>query len=275
MSTLATSTVLNIPELLEAILLGTDIRILLVSAQRVCKQWTAVILSSSRLQKKLFFAGDESSAKTCNPLLEWCFPFCFDSQTRFPGRSIFWISGSHGVATQPLRWLTGEEVCFLLLNKEAFSRPEASWRRMLIQQPPVRHIQQIFTQLYHEDPQGQYIRIDTYLGVRMAAMLDAVFALNRTKAQGMVGGLHDAEARPAAMRVIWHHTPFDGQSPGILKFITDHDLAPGIVIQHVIDGAYDDCPNRAFAALRKILTGRSTYVGGKVHTTSIMVSCPS
>ncbi|KAK3936401.1 hypothetical protein QBC46DRAFT_345621 [Diplogelasinospora grovesii] len=54
-STPATSAVLFIPELLEAILLHIDMVTLLVSASRVSRHWRDVISKSSKLQEALFF----------------------------------------------------------------------------------------------------------------------------------------------------------------------------------------------------------------------------
>jgi hypothetical protein len=44
-----------IPELIKLILFHTNLRTLLVSAQRVCSAWRNVIVHSPQLQKRLFF----------------------------------------------------------------------------------------------------------------------------------------------------------------------------------------------------------------------------
>ncbi|KAK8114680.1 hypothetical protein PG999_006749 [Apiospora kogelbergensis] len=51
----ATETALATPELLEAILLGVDMRTVLISAQRVCRYWRELISQSGPLQEHLYF----------------------------------------------------------------------------------------------------------------------------------------------------------------------------------------------------------------------------
>ncbi|KAL4954382.1 hypothetical protein BDW69DRAFT_163300, partial [Aspergillus filifer] len=51
----AANRVLETPELLEMILVQTDMRTLLISAQRVCRTWKALIDHSPSLQRALFF----------------------------------------------------------------------------------------------------------------------------------------------------------------------------------------------------------------------------
>lgn len=89
-------------ELLEAILLHVDMRTLVVSAQRVCTRWHAVISNSTPLQRHLFFApiprdpiaagqgGDNDNGTNTahpypskapfiqNPLLKRAFPCLFE-----------------------------------------------------------------------------------------------------------------------------------------------------------------------------------------------------
>lgn len=55
------SKVFTTPELLEIILLRLDNRTLLVSAQRVCKTWSALIQSSPTIQQALFFQSAPKS----------------------------------------------------------------------------------------------------------------------------------------------------------------------------------------------------------------------
>ncbi|KAK8094297.1 hypothetical protein PG997_000982 [Apiospora hydei] len=69
---------LNIPELLESILLYLDEQTLLVTVQRVSKHWRDLIATSPRLQRKLFLLPDDSAAAARdprpNPLLAAAFP---------------------------------------------------------------------------------------------------------------------------------------------------------------------------------------------------------
>ncbi|KAH6657629.1 hypothetical protein BKA67DRAFT_655881 [Truncatella angustata] len=104
--------VFGITELLEAILIEVDMRTLLVSAQQVTKWWRCVILQSNRLQKKLFFSGDNSSRNKLNPLLKGAFDFCFFNPKWVkdePGSDAFWLATSCGAICQPVRWLAGDD----------------------------------------------------------------------------------------------------------------------------------------------------------------------
>lgn len=108
-------------ELLELILLAVDVQTLLTSASRVCQQWNNVIQQSVQLQTALFFRPEKPHGQgqhqqlhaRVNPLLV---PY-FNHLLRSPSD-------------------TGHS----FPNQEILLRPEASWRRMLIQQPPVRKL---------------------------------------------------------------------------------------------------------------------------------------
>ncbi|KAH7040817.1 uncharacterized protein B0I36DRAFT_379707 [Microdochium trichocladiopsis] len=142
-------TALAIPELLEAILLHLDTRTLLVAAQRTSTTWHSLIKTSPGLQKALFLQPDASippSAPLFNQLLVDTFPFCFQqlhNQHKHQHK--------HQQPDLPLQQPISRSKDASALNatpfpasphitsrKHAFARPEASWRRMLIQQPPLR-----------------------------------------------------------------------------------------------------------------------------------------
>ncbi|KAI0107253.1 hypothetical protein GGR51DRAFT_559594 [Nemania sp. FL0031] len=113
-------------ELLEQILLHLDMRTLLTAAQLVRRQWRDLITTSPTLQQALYFkpVAQASGPRTPNPLLAEVFPpwFRLDLDQRSPlvCRDNF----------RELRigrtWL-----------RRAFMHPAATWRRMLVQQPPV------------------------------------------------------------------------------------------------------------------------------------------
>lgn len=119
--------VLAIPELLEPILLNLDMRSLLTSALRVCRQWRDLIQGSTLLQTALFFKSNEKKSEseevTFNPLLVEMFPLLFD----FAG------------APSP-RGFDDEAIEALPIGRRrvAFYRLNASWRRMHMRQPPVK-----------------------------------------------------------------------------------------------------------------------------------------
>ncbi|OJJ83250.1 uncharacterized protein ASPGLDRAFT_475208 [Aspergillus glaucus CBS 516.65] len=103
--------IFSIPEIFESILLSIDLHTLLLS-QRVCKKFHALISTSSALQEALFFKpvrhqlpyGSEDRVR--NSLVE---DYLWQSQ-------------------------------FLQSHNDALTRPEASWRRMVFQQPPTSTI---------------------------------------------------------------------------------------------------------------------------------------
>ncbi|KAL4800780.1 hypothetical protein BDV19DRAFT_352127 [Aspergillus venezuelensis] len=134
---LAANRVLETPELLEMVLVQTDMRTLLISAQRVCHTWKAVMDHSPSIQRALFFKGSQDSPKVnwdwsevrilqttdvknavLNPLLVENFP------SLFPGKESM-----------------GSDSDFLgLPDLQILMRMDASWRRMLVSQPPIADI---------------------------------------------------------------------------------------------------------------------------------------
>lgn len=128
-SELPVSMVLTTPELLEPILLNLDMRCLLTSALRVCRQWRDLIQGSIWLQRALFFECEEKPAGSqeveFNPLLLELFPILFDLAGT-PGPR-----GFNDLAIEALP---------IGRRRVAFYRLNASWRRMHLRQPPVRHV---------------------------------------------------------------------------------------------------------------------------------------
>lgn len=133
-----------IPELLEMILLQLDMRTLLVSAQRVCRAWHTLIKDSSSLQTLLFF----------KPAAE---PF----PTELRARSI--------VKNNPLLsyiwhkfWRKRVSTSSVNLNlpqldpqrENVFLREEASWRQMLLRQPPVSLMSVVEYEKTYRAPRG-------------------------------------------------------------------------------------------------------------------------
>lgn len=122
--------VIDIPEILEMILAQMDMRTLLTSAHRVCRNWANLISKSSSIQRALFFTPIKDSEwgkeeNIPNPLLTETFPSFFPAKDR-PGRYQFDFSN-------------------LPMTKDAssmarFVREDASWRKMLVQQPPLLDI---------------------------------------------------------------------------------------------------------------------------------------
>ncbi|GFF86609.1 hypothetical protein IFM61606_05443 [Aspergillus udagawae] len=116
--------VLSTPELLEYVLLYLDVQSLLTSAQRVCRSWTRLIQTSPRLQQVLFFKPippERCPEKLINPLLARHFTGLLPASM-----------DPYGVRDGSLRHPWSEQAD----RRQKFFRREASWRRMLVQQPP-------------------------------------------------------------------------------------------------------------------------------------------
>lgn len=121
---MATEQVLSTAELLELILLHMDLRTLLTGAQRTCRHWNSFIRDSISLQKYLYSIPDENVSKSWNPLLAELFPTLFTLDGASPARFSRFSFANWDMIKYP--------------DKIAvYDRKEASWRRMLIQQPPM------------------------------------------------------------------------------------------------------------------------------------------
>ena len=121
----AVQKVLDTPELFELILLQCDLRSLLTRALRVSHKWYDVIRSSPTIQEALFFRPSQNidgSEFTFNPILVEDFGLFFDGEVHtrqsFDALPIA-KGGKKG-------------------RRESFMRKGASWRSMLVRQPPIR-----------------------------------------------------------------------------------------------------------------------------------------
>ncbi|KAJ7125345.1 hypothetical protein C8R44DRAFT_137047 [Mycena epipterygia] len=112
----AKDTVMSTPELLELTLAQLPMRDLLLSAPLVCKTWQAITLSPT-VQRALFFQPDPQSEPTQNPLLAELFPPFFAPEPQ----------QASSIMSMP--WSKAPD---------AFKREDASWRRMLVTQPPAQ-----------------------------------------------------------------------------------------------------------------------------------------
>ncbi|KAJ4221428.1 hypothetical protein NW759_006676 [Fusarium solani] len=146
----ATASVLRTPELLELILLHLDLKSRITSAPRVCSFWLETLNHSSMLRKASFFQVDRSlhtkpGERPCiNPLLREAFGDQFfnlsDCQVdKYPFRraEYFWKLPWSPQALPHLKASTGsvldvDPTC----RQRSFTRAGASWRRMLVSQPP-------------------------------------------------------------------------------------------------------------------------------------------
>lgn len=130
--TLAVERVLATPELLEAILIQLTPINQLLCAQLISRLFHTTIASSPILQQLLFFRADTArDAKdwSVNPLLRQHFLpwFAGPSEGSFGSRDYNVL--------KLMDWTTSP------LTLAAFLRPEASWRNMLLMQPPPKELQ--------------------------------------------------------------------------------------------------------------------------------------
>lgn len=162
---------LAIPELLELILSHVDMRHLLLSVIRVSKEWNRLITNSPTLQKKLFFApsaeptselgwdplSDDSGRPVFNPLLVEKFGPCFFDFTDTYGfirqaesfYALPWAKNVYKTEAAPydIRYgqdyrlskpdIDAEGMRHVDRERKRFIRRGASWRRMLVTQPPL------------------------------------------------------------------------------------------------------------------------------------------
>ncbi|KAF8181147.1 hypothetical protein K438DRAFT_1415641, partial [Mycena galopus ATCC 62051] len=119
----AQDVMMSTPELLELTLSHLPMRHLLITAPLVSKTWQAITLTPTP-QRALFFLPDLTSEPIQNPLLAQIFPPFFihggQSRSSWPG---------HASSIMSMSWSKAPD---------AFKRKEASWRRMLVMQPPAQ-----------------------------------------------------------------------------------------------------------------------------------------
>ncbi|KAF4213131.1 hypothetical protein CNMCM8980_007389 [Aspergillus fumigatiaffinis] len=126
----STDAAFGIPEILEMILLNLDMRTLLY-IQRTCHSWLSMIRGSSPIQKALYFTPIETTpdqSKVQNPLLREAFPALFKLTDPDNPEDDYEYDEPTLAAFDMMKTPT---------KLAAYLRPEASWRRMLLQQPPM------------------------------------------------------------------------------------------------------------------------------------------
>lgn len=120
------------PELHEAILLNLPLRHLLVHAQLVSRSWHSIISTSPVLQQALFFRPyikETQAPSRLNPLLCEAFPPWFKNLPLSATQS---YGLYHPKCFEDLDWNSSDR------KRVAYAREDASWRRMLVVQPPAR-----------------------------------------------------------------------------------------------------------------------------------------
>ncbi|KAI0025777.1 hypothetical protein F4780DRAFT_225815 [Xylariomycetidae sp. FL0641] len=247
----STEIAINIPELLEAILLKLDIRTLLVSAQRVNRYWHGLVSESPDLQRALFFRPDHTATRSENPLLASTFRCCFPHLHQTSADHLMLIPRTVESLGGASMWLS--TLYPIWQNREAFARRTASWRRMLVQQPPLNDIGSIWIILTPDLAESMEVLHAPALPqpidapVRMEALLAEVLMRDRLPNQ------NPSRTMRSSFRVIWNAVPStftDAQLAGIIdQQIQRYDL----VVNHVLDFTQIIPFNQATLLLRYIL----------------------
>lgn len=147
---LSATLVLGTPEILELVLFHLDIKTRVVSAPRVCKFWLDTLNQSPLVRKASFFQSEKPPSTSSeepphiNPLLLEAFGDAFFNLSHdktgkhsFRRAEYFWKLPWSSQALLKLRAGNGsilsvEPTC----RQRSFTRAGASWRRMLVSQPP-------------------------------------------------------------------------------------------------------------------------------------------
>ncbi|RYP79443.1 hypothetical protein DL769_002952 [Monosporascus sp. CRB-8-3] len=256
--------VLLSPELLENILCLTDEKTLLVSAQRVSSAWHAVT-QVPRVQRALFLAPDcsRSMSYRYNPLLMEVFPFFFEHLNLEPHEPLPLTTTTTDTAALGSRDFPSIE--HILAKREAFARPDASWRRMLPRQPPLHGVSVILTgqnddmvglmgkSFWDEEKLAAVQRDRSHPYPTFSDFVDDMLLPATT--------MNDAGERvemAAAFRVVWYHVPPDVEAEdartGCGEFLTRSEalIHTNIHIPFVFSEGH---PN--VVELRRILGGDS------------------
>ncbi|OQE84091.1 hypothetical protein PENNAL_c0029G01012 [Penicillium nalgiovense] len=149
---------LSIPEIFELILLNLDTHTLLTKATRICHSWSHFINFSPRIQWALFFRPLDNALnkpKTQNPLLAETFPSIFDQSENTNKKNDLDTDTTNEKTTSNVT-LTTFDMVKNPHKWDAYIRQEASWRRMLVQQPPVYTLSLLRSNVGHG---GQHLYI--------------------------------------------------------------------------------------------------------------------
>ena len=135
--TIAMNEALTSDKILEFIFLAVDLQTVLTGVVRVCQQWQSIVLKSTPLQRHLFFEPVElptsstkvERARRLNPLLQEAFPLWFQLPEHRPD---VWAGFAHQPTAMARTPHTRQPEA-----RKALTRRGATWRRMLVQQPPL------------------------------------------------------------------------------------------------------------------------------------------
>lgn len=198
-------------ELLELILKEVDLQTTLTSANRVCRYWNAVIQDSPQLQTLLFFRPetrprDERLSRKearMNPLL----------LRKFEG----------------LLMSTSDTTCLVDHEVEKMQRPEASWRKMLVQQPPVHKlgVWKVEMGCYLEqgyENKTQTKNFDVQGGLRMDDLVEYAGGLERGYTWNLLWGEEGTIRWQKEQRSLFFRKARLSERTSILQLWDDSDL---------------------------------------------------
>lgn len=166
----ATKKVLQIAELLQNILLYIPTRELLLNCLRVSKFWNETISESPSLQQNLHFRPmpkEKQHFQDGKPMYSVCGLLTHklaEYQSKFQEPFVLDYDANHtrsfDIQLSKLHWI------------EAFSRQEASWRKMLVVQPPVPFAHNFYDNLLHfeevqlgmDHPEEKIVSVVRYQG---------------------------------------------------------------------------------------------------------------
>jgi hypothetical protein len=144
---IARDKVFRIAELVSLVLHQADTRTL-INCQRVCRQWKEIIEDTHTLQTRLFRSPasvptTSGEAITLNPVLKShlspIFAFKDGIYPHLPDEAAWVVYACEYHKFLELPW--ARDGCHVDATKwQAYVRPKASWRRMLISQPPVTRL---------------------------------------------------------------------------------------------------------------------------------------
>jgi len=195
-------TVICTPELLELILWHLPMRHLLVAAPLVSQTWRAITLTPA-LQCALFFRPDPFSESRDNPLLAELFP---------PFFSVGGYSGADASGIMSMPWSRAPD---------AFKRADASWRRMLVTQPPTQTMaitETIVTPNYAGPPDESTPRraVLNDLSLRMGFLYDIAAPFTNHVASAFCIRWHTGEAECDLTLAVGAVA-----DPGVISYSTD------------------------------------------------------
>ncbi|KAJ5746649.1 hypothetical protein N7520_011831 [Penicillium odoratum] len=240
MTTSAINKALDIPEILEMILAQVDMRTLLTS-QRVCRNWVAVISKSPSIQKALFFTPIQDSEwgmekKILNPLLMETFLFIFSNKDR---RNCCGVEVSVNPYEENPPWgriydysvllprnsktCCGLNFYHLTMAKDAstmarFVHKDATWRKMLVRQPPILEIGLLhYTCIFMDEslrsssiPASQEMQKAGYDGIRMERLFELLLFNERVQSSGREAQVYWS-AEELTISDEWSHKSFNNE----------------------------------------------------------------